>query len=253
MMSLCFRAILLAVLLLLSSLSVVSAKPPNIVLILADDLGFTDTQPYGGEIPTPNIDKLAREGVMFTNYHTAATCSPSRAMLMTGVDSHLAGVPDIPMSIPQDIEREDYNGVLNDNVVTVATLLRDAGYHTYLSGKWHLGYSKEGQRPDQVPSKRGFERTFALMESGADNYEDKPYVFAYPDASWYEDGKPIVLPEDFYSSRNLIDKAIEFIESNREDNKPFFSYVSLQAVHFPVQAPREYTEKYMGRYDMGWQ
>ena len=254
MMSLCFRAILLAVLLLFSSLSVASAKPPNIVLILADDLGFTDTQPYGSEIQTPNISRLADEGVMFTNYHTAATCSPSRAMLMTGVDSHRAGVPDIPVSIlPEMADKENYQGVLSDKVVTVATLLRDAGYHTYLTGKWHLGYSLEGQLPDQLPSKRGFERTIALMESGGDNWEQKPYVIAYPDATWYEDGKPTVLPEDFYSSKYLIDKAIEFIEFNREDNKPFFSYISFQAVHFPVQAPREYTEKYMGRYDMGWQ
>ncbi len=253
-MSLCFRAILLAVLLLFSSLSVASAKPPNIVLILADDLGFTDTQPYGSEIQTPNISRLADEGVMFTNYHTAATCSPSRAMLMTGVDSHRAGVPDIPVSIlPEMADKENYQGVLSDKVVTVATLLRDAGYHTYLTGKWHLGYSLEGQLPDQLPSKRGFERTIALMESGGDNWEQKPYVIAYPDATWYEDGKPTVLPEDFYSSKYLIDKAIEFIEFNREDNKPFFSYISFQAVHFPVQAPREYTEKYMGRYDMGWQ
>ena len=249
-----FRTLLLSFLLLLSSLNTVFAEPPNIVLILADDLGFTDTQPYGSEIPTPNISRLAKEGVMFTNYHTAATCSPSRAMLMTGVDSHRAGVPDIPVSIPPEFaDRENYQGVLSHKVVTVATLLKDAGYHTYMTGKWHLGYSFEGQRPDLLPSKRGFERTVALMEAGADNWEQKPFVPAYKQASWYADGKPMDLPEDFYSSKYLIDKAIEFIESNREDNKPFFSYIPFQAVHFPVQAPREYTDKYMGQYDIGWQ
>ena len=224
-------------------------KGPNIVLILADDLGFSDTAPYGSEIQTPNISRLADEGVMFTNYHTAAMCSPSRAMLLTGVDSHRAGVPDIPEIIPPELsEKDNYQGVLSHKVVTVATLLRDAGYHTYMTGKWHLGGT-----PDRLPSKRGFERTIALMESGGDNWEQKSYAALYKHATWYGDGKPLDLPEDFYSSKYFIDKTIEFIESNQADGKPFFSYIPFQAVHVPVQAPRENTDKYIGKYDMGWQ
>lgn len=222
---------------------------PNIILILADDLGFTDTAPYGSEIQTPNISRLADEGVLFSNYHTAATCAPSRAMLLTGVDSHRAGVPNIPEVItPEQAEHPNYRGTLSHNVVTVATLLKDAGYHTYMTGKWHLG-----KTDDLLPSKRGFERTIALMETGADNWERKSYSPLDENANWYADGKRFDLPDDFYSSKFFIDKTIEFIESNRKDKKPFFSYIPFQAVHIPVQAPQEFTDKYMGKYNEGWQ
>lgn len=226
------------------------AKPPNIVLILADDLGFTDTQPYGSEIPTPNISKLADEGLMFTNYHTAANCSPTRAMLLTGVDSHRNGVPNIPEAIPKELaEHDHYQGTLNHKVVTIATQLRDAGYHTYMTGKWHLGMT-----PDLLPSQRGFERTVTMADTGADNFEKKTYSPLNKKANWFADGKEMdELPKDFYSSKFYIDKSIEFIESNRGDGLPFFSYIAFQAVHTPVQAPQEYTDKYMGKYDDGWQ
>ena len=226
------------------------AKPPNIVLILADDLGFTDTQPYGSEIPTPNISRLADEGLMFTNYHMAANCSPTRAMLLTGVDCHRNGVPNIPEAIPSELaEHAHYQGTLNHNVVTIATQLKDAGYHTYMTGKWHLG-----KTPDLLPSQRGFERTVTMADTGADNWEKKTYSPLNRKANWFADGKEIDdLPEDFYSSKFYIDKAIEFIESNRNDGLPFFSYIAFQAVHTPVQAPQEYTDKYMGKYDGGWQ
>ena len=145
--------------------STATASSPNIVLILADDLGFTDTAPYGGEIPTPSISKLADEGLVFTNYHTAATCAPTRSMLMTGVDCHRNGVPNIPETTPMAHRKfANYTDALNQNVVTIATLLKDAGYHTYMAGKWHLG-----KKPHQLPSQRGFEQTLALMEAGADN------------------------------------------------------------------------------------
>ena len=225
------------------------AKSPNIVLLLADDLGFTDTQPYGGEIPTPNISNLADEGLMFTNYHTAASCAPSRAMLLTGVDCHRNGAPNIPeMITPEMAKHAHYKGTLNHNAVTIATLLKDAGYHTYMTGKWHLG-----KTPDLLPSQRGFERTVTMADTGADNWEKKTYSPLNRKANWFADGKEIDLPEDFYSSEYYIDKAIEFIESNRKDGLPFFSYIPFQAVHIPVQAPQEFTDKYMGIYDGGWQ
>ncbi|MDH3654271.1 MAG: arylsulfatase [Myxococcales bacterium] len=237
-------------LLLISSMaSNVEADSPNIVLILADDLGFTDTAPYGGEVPTPSISALAEQGITFTNHHMAASCAPTRGMLLTGVDSHLNGVPNIPEAIPpeQAEQSSNYRGTLGENVVTIATLLKDAGYHTYMSGKWHLG-----KTPEMLPSRRGFERTIAMADTGADNWEKKPYLPMYKKANWFGDGKEIDLPDDFYSSKFLVDKMIEFIESNRLDGKPFFSYVPFQAVHMPVQAPQAYIDKYMGKYDGGW-
>ncbi|MBT4267425.1 MAG: arylsulfatase [Deltaproteobacteria bacterium] len=228
---------------------IANAKSPNIVLILADDLGFSDTAPYGSEIPTPNISRLANEGLMFTNYHTAGTCAPTRGMLMTGVDSHRNGVPNMPEALPasQKEEHENYRGTLSHNVVTVATLLKGAGYHTYITGKWHLG-----REPDQLPSQRGFERTVTMTDTGADNWEQKTYLPLYTEPHWFADGKEIDLPEDYYSSKYFIDNMIDFIESNREDGKPFFSYIPFLAVHIPVQAPQAFIDKYMGVYDGGW-
>ena len=241
--------LLLLLLTALGQSALVNAQEsPNIVLILADDLGFSDLASYGSEIHTPSISALAEQGVSFTNYHTGANCAPSRAMLLTGVDSHRTGVPNIPEMIPPEQSKySHYSGTLGHNVVTVATLLQDAGYHTYMAGTWHLG-----QAPDQLPSVRGFERTVALADSGADNWEQKPYLPIYKKANWYADGHEYQLPEDFYSSRFLVDKTIEFIDSNQGDGQPFFAYVPFQAVHMPVQAPQEYIDRYMGVYDDGW-
>ncbi len=236
-------------LLLGAAVAVAAEGPrPNIVFILADDVGFTDIEPYGSEIRTPTLSALAEEGLRFSNYHTAANCAPSRAMLLTGVNNHLAGVPNIPeMLSPRQRQAENYQGVLSKRVVTLASLLENAGYHTYLAGKWHLGSA-----PDQLPSARGFERTFALMDSGADNWEQRPYLAIYDEANWFADGERTTLPEDFYSSAFLVDKTLEFIEGGLEDGKPFFAYVPFQAVHMPVQAPRAFTERYLGTYDGGW-
>ena len=221
---------------------------PNVVLILADDLGFTDIAPFGSEIDTPNIARLAASGLSFTNYHTAANCAPARAMLLTGVDSHRNGVPNIPESIPpEQLVYDHYQGVLSQNVVTLASLLRGSGYHTYMTGKWHLGHT-----PELLPSARGFERTIAMADTGADNWEQRTYLPIYDEAHWYADGEKHTLPDDFYSSEYFIDKTIEFISANESDDKPFFAYIPFQAVHMPVQAPREFSDKYAGVYDQGW-
>jgi arylsulfatase A-like enzyme len=225
-----------------------TGKRPNIVLILADDLGFTDSAPYGSEISTPALSELADNGIKFTNYHTAANCAPTRAMLLTGVDNHRAGVSNIPEMVPPELQSHPhYQGTLGNNIVTVATLLQDAGYHTYMVGKWHLGAT-----PDLLPSSRGFERTIAMADSGADNWEQKPYLAIYEKANWFADGERYTLPDDFYSSRFIVDKTIEFIDSNAADNAPFFAYLPFQAVHMPVQAPQEFIDRYMGVYDTGW-
>ena len=221
---------------------------PNIVLILADDLGYTDISPFGSEISTPNIARLAAEGLSFTNYHTAGSCAPARAMLLTGVDSHRNGVPNIPEALPaEQMAYDHYQGVLNDKVVTLANVLQAGGYHTYMTGKWHLGHT-----PELLPSARGFDRTIAMADTGADNWEQRTYLPIYDEANWYADGAEHTLPDDFYSSEYFIDKTIEFIASNAEDDQPFFAYVPFQAVHMPVQAPREFSDKYAGVYDEGW-
>ena len=221
---------------------------PNIVLILADDLGYTDISPFGSEISTPNIARLAAEGLSFTNYHTAGSCAPARAMLLTGVDSHRNGVPNIPEALPaEQMAYDHYQGVLNDKVVTLANVLQAGGYHTYMTGKWHLGHT-----PELLPSARGFDRTIAMADTGADNWEQRTYLPIYDQANWYADGAEHTLPDDFYSSEYFIDKTIEFIASNAEDDQPFFAYVPFQAVHMPVQAPREFSDKYAGVYDEGW-
>lgn len=225
-----------------------SVDRPNVVLILADDLGYTDISPYGSEIRTPNIAQLAAQGLSFTNYHTAANCAPARGMLLTGVDSHRNGVPNIPESIPPaQMEYDHYQGVINDNVVTLASLLQTKGYHTYMTGKWHLGYA-----PSRLPSARGFDRTIAMADTGADNWEQRTYLPIYEQASWFADGEPHTLPDDFYSSKYFVDKTIEFIASNENSDQPFFAYIPFQAVHIPVQAPKEYSDKYAGVYDEGW-
>ena len=243
-----FRLVILAFVSIQFAVAADVKERPNIVFLLADDLGYSDTAPYGSEVNTPNISALAEQGIRFTNYHTAANCAPARAMLLTGVGNHLAGVPNIPeMLAPEQRLQDNYQGVLGNNVVTVATLLEDAGYHTYMAGKWHLGAEL-----DKLPSRRGFERTVAMLDSGADNWEQRSYLPIYETANWYADGKRFELPDDFYSSRFLVDKMIEFIDENREDGQPFFAYVPFQAVHMPVQAPQEYIDNYMGVYDEGW-
>lgn len=225
-----------------------NASRPNIVFILADDLGYSDLAPYGSEISTPHLSALADQGIIFTNYHTGPNCAPSRAMLLTGVDSHLAGVPNIPeMIAPEQRAQPNYQGVLGDDVVTVATLLEDAGYKTYMAGKWHLG-----MEPDKLPSRRGFQRTVAMMDSGADNWEQRPYLPIYDQANWFADGERYTLPGDFYSSRFLVDSMIDFIDSGSQDGEPFFAYLPFMAVHTPVQAPQEFIDRYMGVYDTGW-
>lgn len=225
-----------------------AGERPNIVVFLVDDMGYSDVGSFGSEISTPNIDALAKQGIQFTNYHTAATCSPTRSMLLTGVDNHLTGMGNmIEIMAENQFDQPGYEGYMTNDVVTLPTLLKDAGYHTYMAGKWHLGKTKES-----LPVARGFERSIALMESGADNWEHKTYLPMYEFVHFYEGYEETDLPEDFYSNEYYIDRIQEYIEADRGDGKPFFAYVSFQAQHYPLQAPQENIDKYMGVYDVGW-
>ncbi len=220
---------------------------PNIILLVADDLGFSDLGSYGSEIDTPNIDTIASTGVRFSNFHVATSCAPTRAMLLTGVSSHKAGVSNIPEAIPNyQAGAPAYQGVLRKDVTTLAERLSGMGYRTLLSGKWHLG-----RGAGELPSQRGFDRAFALADTGADNWRQRSYLPIYANANWFEDGEPIQLPDNFYSSKNIVDKAIEYLGEEAQA-QPFFAYVAFQAVHIPVQAPASYRDKYIGVYDQGW-
>ena len=224
-------------------------RQPNIIIVLLDDTGFADLGAYGSEIETPNIDRLAAGGVQFTNFHAAAACSPTRGMLMTGVDNHLVGMGNmLEIMADNQFDQPGYEAYMNHSVVTLPTLLRDAGYNTYMAGKWHLGKTK-----DSIPAARGFERSFTLMESGADNWEYKSYLPMTEFVHWYDDFELLTeLPDGFFSTDFYIDQTIEYIDAGRDGNKPFFAYLPLQAQHYPLQAPKEFIDKYAGVYDAGW-
>ncbi len=224
-------------------------EKPNFVLILVDDAALQDFGVYGGEAYTPNIDRLAHQGTMFTNYHSSLMCAPARAMLLTGCDSHLAGVPNLPVFLaPEHTAHPNYEGILNTRVETVATQLKRNGYNTYIAGKWHLGNTSY-----TLPTRRGFDRSFILGASGGDNYDIKGYLPFKGNTPWFADGEPLEkLPDNFYSSEFLVDKMMEFMEEEPNKDQPFFSYLPFQAIHIPVQAPAEFVKKYKGVYKDGW-
>lgn len=227
-----------------------SKTRPNIVLILADDVGFTDLGAYGGEARTPNIDRLAQRGALFSRYYSSPLCSPSRAMLLTGLDNHRTGHATIVEVLPRELRnRPGYSMRLEPGVVTIAERLKRSGYRTYATGKWHLGHGA-----GDLPDSHGFNRSFVLDASGADNWDDRPYMPYYKRADWFEDGKRASIPKDFYSSAFIVDRMIDYLETDRERGAdPFFAYLAFQAVHIPVQAPRALTEGYNGVYDAGWE
>ena len=220
----------------------------NIVLILVDDMGYTDIGAFGSEIGTPHIDALANAGVRLTNFHSSPQCAPTRAMLMSGADNHKAGMGSMFGSamIEQDYgDRVGYERRLHSRVATLPERLGDAGYHTYMSGKWHLGSAR-----DQVPTQRGFDRSFALMTGSSSHFG---YPTIIPMAAFREDGELLEsLPDDFYSTITYTDKIIEYIDSNQGDGKPFFAYLALTAPHWPLQVPSGYLDRNKGRYDAGY-
>ena len=225
-------------------------KRPNFLLVVVDDMGYTDLGSFGSEIETPNIDALAGSGVRFTDFHVSVSCSPTRSMLLSGTDNHLAGMGTMSEAIqPWQEGKPGYEMHINDRVVTLPELLRDGGYHTYMAGKWHLGHHK-GNRPYD----RGFEKTYSLMNGGASHFSDMSPLFESDVITYTKNGQQIdTLPGDFFSSRSYSDFLMDSIRENRGDGKPFFAYLSFTAPHDPIQAPEPWRTKYKGQYADGYE
>ena len=224
-------------------------KRPNIVIILGDDLGYSDLGCFGSEIKTPNLDSLAKEGMRFTQFYTSASCSPTRSMLLTGVDTHLNGLGCMnEWAAPNQWGVDGYEGNLKTNLVTLPQMLRDAGYHTYMAGKWHMG-----KQPDQIPAARGFERDFSLLDGAGSYWDMESFTAANPKSVFTEDGRYLrKLPKNYYATKTYTDKIISDIEADHKDGKPFFVYLSEQAPHDPYHLPRDWRKRHVGEYDKGW-
>lgn len=230
------------------------AKRPNILLIVADDLGYTDLGAYGAEISTPNLDKLASGGVKMTGFYASPFCSPTRSMLMSGSDNHLVGFGDMAeLMLPEQRGKPGYEGNLNARVVPMAQVLKDAGYRTAMAGKWHLGVKEEFS-----PATSGFEQSYAMVMGGASHWGDQSGIVAMdpakpPKAIYRENGKAIDIPRDgFYSSQAFTDKLLDYLKSGEKSGKPFFGYLAFTAPHWPLHAPDADIAKYEGRYKEGY-
>lgn len=233
-----------------------ATKKPNFLLIVADDLAYSDLGAFGSEIETPNLDRLAKEGVRFSGFHTAATCSPTRAMLLSGTDNHRAGFGTMAERIaPNQKGKPGYEGYLRPEVASLAERFAAAGYRTMMSGKWHQGLA-----PEQDPNARGFQQSFALLQGAHNHYGlDFADINKAPEqntggAVYTEHGVRLAkLPVGFYSSDYFTTKLLEFLHNKGSTkDKPFFAYLAFSAPHWPLQAPREVIEKYKGRYDAGY-
>jgi arylsulfatase len=230
----------------------VKAHRPNFLLIVADDLGWSDLGSFGGEISTPNVDAIATSGTRFTGFHTAPTCSPTRSMLLSGVDNHQAGLGSMAETLDgAQAGRPGYEGYLSDRVASIAELLQQGGYRTLMSGKWHLGLT-----PKQGPAARGFERSYALLQGlgnhfGADQNAAWRAIDAAP--TYRDNGRVVSYPKGRYSADYFTDRLIGFLKEGAKDKRPFFAYLPYSTPHWPIQAPPEVIAKYKGRYDAGYE
>lgn len=231
------------------------SNPPNIVLIIADDMGYSDLSYFGGEIPTPNIDALFEEGVKLNQFYVSPSCSPTRAMLLAGADNHQIGLGTMIESVAKwQKGKPGYDGHLQKRVITFADVLKENGYRNYLTGKWHLGIE-----PGLYPTDRGFHQAYTMLNGNS--FHDgqlipMPDMWKHnidPTINHVQNGKPADFPDDTYASDYYTDKIIEYIDEEKGDKKPFMAYLSLITPHFPLQAPKEKIAKYKGKYDVGYQ
>ena len=229
-----------------------ASSPPNVVLIVADDLGFTDLGLYGSETPTPHLDRLGAEGVQLMNFHANASCTPSRAMLLSGRDNHAVGYGANPAAVrrmPELAARPGYRGAFPEGLALLPKRLQDLGYQTYFVGKWHLGSD-----PSAHPPAQGFEHSFYLEQGGGSHFADAVGTLSADEAlSYWEDGMPVAaLPEDFFSSTFYVDKALAYLDRAQRQDAPFLLQLSLTAPHWPLQAPEAWRDRFSGVYDEGW-
>jgi len=235
----------LSLLLLLFIFSCQSSKetekmpPPNIVLIMGDDMGYSDLGCYGGEIQTPHLDQLASNGLQFTQFYNTARCCPTRASLLTGLYPQQAGIGHMV----NDRGTPAFRGDLSNQAVTIAEALKSAGYATYMSGKWHVTPYKI-KNPDKKnwPRQRGFDRFFGMISGAGSLYDPR---------SLTDDNEYVAPREGFYCTTDFTDYAIQCIEEH-EGDQPFFLYLAYTAAHWPMHAPEEAIAKYKGQYDEGW-
>jgi arylsulfatase A-like enzyme len=230
--------------------SSIEATQPNILLIVADDLGYSDIGSFGGEIATPTLDRLANEGLRLSGFHVLPSCSPTRSVLLSGTDNHVAGIGTMgELLTPEMAGQPGYEGYLNFQVASLSEVLKAGGYHTYMAGKWHLGHEE-----NTTPHARGFDETFALLPGGGSHWGDMKPLSPPQTMVYSRNGKKVEsLPNDFYSTTYYTDKLLEFIDQNKRDGKPFFAYLSYTAPHDPLHAPKAYIDKYKGKYDEGWE
>jgi arylsulfatase len=228
---------------------VAQGSPPNVLLIVADDMGYSDIGPFGGEIATPTLDTLAQEGLRLANFHVLGKCSPSRSVLLSGMDNHRAGLGEMSERTSDDIKKNPgYEGHLNHRVAALPEVLKANGYRTYMVGKWHLG---EDERT--IPHARGFDETFVLVDGGGSHWADSKWITPTIPMTYSRNGKELdSLPEDFYSSKDYTDALVEWIKRDQGNDQPFFAYLAYTAPHDPLHAPQEYIDKYKGVYDGGW-
>ena len=237
----------------ISLLSAVAQQKPNILIIMADDMGYSDLGSFGGEIATPNLDRLAKEGIKFTQFYNAARCCPTRASLLTGLYPHQAGIGDMT----NDMGVPSYRGDLNNQCVTIAETLKESGYHTFISGKWHVTkhvdiwrtWLTEDQKiytsKHNWPLQRGFDEFFGTIH-GAGSY--------YNPSTLTKNNTPVEPSDDFYYTDAISDHAVEVVRKHAvsKTDSPFFGYISYTAPHWPLHALPEDIAKYKGRYDGGW-
>ncbi|KRP18405.1 MAG: hypothetical protein ABS23_08680 [SAR92 bacterium BACL16 MAG-120619-bin48] len=229
--------------------TVIADQRPNILIVVADDLGFSDIEPYGGEIATPTLARLADNGLKLTNFHSHTVCTPTRAMLLSGVNNHAVGIAAMAGEARGAQQgAPGYEGYLRHDVLTLADLLSASGYQSWMSGKWDLG----GRNDDSLlPNQRGFDRSFALVEGSADFFRVYPALAELPDVNYRLDGKKHPPTEPFYITDVYTDYALEFIQELDEE-KPFFGYLTYTAPHYPLQAPDSFIRQYDGVYEVGY-
>lgn len=223
---------------------------PNFLLVVVDDMGFADIEPFGSEIETPTLTRLAENGVMFTSFYAAPTCSPARAMLMSGMDNHIAGIGNMAETVADNqMGLPGYEGHLREEVPTIAERLSENGYRTVMAGKWHLGMKRE-----LSPGARGFDYALSFSFGGGSHYSDLLGPDLHRPRLLYRKNGLLnpQLEDDFYSTTSFTSEVIAGLENTAHTGKPFFAYLALTAPHWPLQLPADDANGFAGRYDRGY-